>query len=82
MMWGWNDGSWWMMGIWLLFWVVVIGLAVWLILRSMGRDRASRPSEAEEILRRRFASGEIDADEYARRLEVLRHGDQLPRSGG
>jgi uncharacterized membrane protein len=47
-----------------------------------GRDRAGRPSEAEEILRRRFASGEIDADEYARRLEVLRHGDQLPRSGG
>jgi putative membrane protein len=82
MMWGANYGGWWMMGIWVLVWVVVIGLAVWLILRSMGRDRAGRPSEAEEILRRRFASGEIDADEYARRLEVLRHGDQLPRSGG
>lgn len=25
-----------------------------------------------EILRRRFAAGEIDAEEYERRLEVLR----------
>jgi uncharacterized membrane protein len=29
-------------------------------------------SEAEEILRRRLAAGEIDGDEYEKRLEILR----------
>jgi putative membrane protein len=38
-----------------------------------GRGDASRPGEeAELILARRFAAGEIDAEEYHRRLEVLR----------
>jgi putative membrane protein len=38
-----------------------------------GRGDAPRPGEeAELILARRFAAGEIDAEEYHRRLEVLR----------
>jgi putative membrane protein len=38
---------------------------------GLGDD--SRPGEeAELILARRFAAGEIDAEEYHRRLEVLR----------
>jgi putative membrane protein len=72
MPWGWH-GEWWMMGFGLIFWLIVIGLAVWLIVRATGRERAEPRGEgAEEILRRRFASGEIDADEYERRLEVLK----------
>jgi putative membrane protein len=40
-----------------------------------GRGDAPRPGEeAEQILARRFAAGEIDAGEYHRRLEVLRTG--------
>ena len=52
--------------------ILLIGLVVWLIVRAaISQSRA--PSEtAEDVLRRRFASGEIDADEYQRRLEVLR----------
>lgn len=73
MPWGWHAGEWWMMGIGLLFWLVLLGLAVWFVVRAAGRQRAEPRSEAaEEILRRRFASGEIDAEEYERRLEVLR----------
>jgi putative membrane protein len=74
MMWGWDGGSgWWMMGVGILFWVVLIVLAVWLVVRVTGqRPSASGSESAEELLRRRFASGEIDSDEYERRLEVLR----------
>lgn len=73
--WGWDGagGSWWMMGIGGLFWLLVLGLVVWLVLRAAGgRDVVPGGESAEELLRRRFASGEIDAEEYERRLEVLR----------
>lgn len=73
MPWGWHAEEWWMMGIGLLFWLVVLGLAAWLLVRATARERAEPRGEgAEEILRRRFAAGEIDADEYERRLGVLR----------
>jgi putative membrane protein len=66
---------WWPMGIGLIIWVVVIGLLVWLAVRAM-RQRPSSDSSAgdsaEELLRRRFAAGEIDEEEYAKRSEVLR----------
>jgi putative membrane protein len=77
-MWHWHDGAdWWAMGIGMLIWIIVlaaaIGLAIWLVNRGSGGRRPDRDSEtAEDILRRRFASGEIDAEEYERRLTVLR----------
>lgn len=47
--------------------VVVLGLVV-----ARGDDRAPRPSDdAREVLRQRFARGEIDEDEYDRRRRVL-----------
>lgn len=62
-----------MMGIGLLFWLVLLGLAVWVIVRATRSGRPEpRGEAAEEILRRRFAAGEIDAEEYERRLEVVR----------
>jgi putative membrane protein len=60
----------------LLLWAALIALIVWLLLRFVspvrGRGAAPPDDPAEEILRRRFAAGEIDADEYERRLAVLR----------
>jgi len=75
--WHWGDGAtWWGMGIGMLVWIIllaaVIGLVVWLVNRSDGRRPTERGSSAEEILRQRFASGEIDAEEYEKRLSVLR----------
>jgi putative membrane protein len=38
------------------------------------REEDRREDSAEEILRQRFARGEIDAEDYERSLEVLRNG--------
>lgn len=74
MMWGWDAGNGWlMMGFGALIWIALIVLGVWLLSRVIGQRPSSGGSEtAEELLRRRFASGEIDADEFQRRLEILR----------
>jgi putative membrane protein len=51
--------------------VVTVALIVWLVNRNVPRRQPGSDS-AEEVLRRRYASGEIDAEEYGRRLSVLR----------
>jgi uncharacterized membrane protein len=77
MMFGWHhaDGIG-LMGFGLLAWIlplILIGLVVWLLVRTFGqRSPMSSSNEAEEVHRRRFAAGEIDGDDYARRLEILR----------
>lgn len=58
-------------------WILTLLVLVWGFLRLLAdrsdTDRRIRREEAaEEELRRRFARGEIDEDEYAARLEVLR----------
>jgi putative membrane protein len=74
MMWGWDaGGGWLMMGIGMLIWVALIALVVWLVIRAVGQRPGTGGSEsAEDLLRRRYASGEIDAEEYQSRLETLR----------
>ena len=61
--------------IWMMIaWLVGIGLLValiWAILQA-ATGRSQETESAEAILRRRYAAGEIDTDEYNRRLEVLR----------
>jgi len=85
---GW--GGWLLMSLGMvLFWALVIGLLVaflragrdgWLGprdgRRSERRDGSTTASSAEEVLAERYARGEIDGEEYQRRLEVLRgrHG--------
>ena len=62
------------MMMWMLLWAVValavLALAaagvVWLVRRS-GPEGGHRPESPEEILKRRYASGEIDEDEFLRR---------------
>ena len=64
--------AWWPMGIGMVIWVVIIGLLVWLVVRATNQRSGSSES-AEELLRHRFAAGEIDEEEYAKRLATLRH---------
>lgn len=75
---GWNNG-WGMMGgglSMLLFTIIVVLLIVWLI-RSVSSSTGDRPGNSalrqtpEEILRERFARGEIDEDEYRQRQQSL-----------
>ena len=74
-----------------LFWGALI-LVIVAMARYAGRDRRagyppeppatpSGPPGAEEILAERFARGEIDADEYRERLDVLRHGSGQEEKG-
>jgi putative membrane protein len=72
------DGSWWP---WILFPLLLWGGILFLIARILARlfprnrpnarPQALRDS-AEEILRERFARGEISAEEYTGSLKILR----------
>ena len=63
--------AWWPMGIVAIIWLVVIGLLVWLVVRALS-NRPGSSESAEELLRRRFAAGEIDEEEFNKRSAVLR----------
>ncbi len=73
------------MGLWIILWALVgvtivalaVAGAVWAA-RELGqrgrggRERPELPADGpQEILRRRYAAGEIDEDEYLRRLSGL-----------
>ena len=78
---GWDGGHW--IGaivMMVLFWGVIAAIVIALV-RSGGWSRhdhhAAPPAtgsthEAERILHERFARGEIDADEYTRRHDLLK----------
>ena len=63
-----GGGSWWMMGFGMLFWGVIIALAVWSIARNTGNTRVvGRRGHDEDpiwLLKGRLARGEIDETEY------------------
>ena len=61
---GWFGG---MMGFGLLFWVVIIVLVVWAV-KTLANSRdgspANRLNDAEEILKQRYARGEINREQF------------------
>ena len=60
--------------IWMTLWLIGIGViaALLWILYSSARSSPPPQESPEEILRRRYAAGEIDTEEYASRLAELR----------
>jgi len=81
MMWygnGWGWGAWLVMGLMMLvvFGVLVAGVVAVVIAVRNTSSRPSAPAptadDAQRVLDRRFAAGEIDAEEYASRTEVRR----------
>lgn len=74
------------MGAWMVLWLLVglalLGLAVagivWLVRRAGSGSGASHSTwqreSPEDVLRRRYAAGEIDEEEFARRMSVLTDG--------
>jgi len=89
---GMMDGGWGVMGLaWvlvpLLFWGGLIAVIVWAVIRVASarhhHDDGGIPGEsAEEILRQRFARGEIDAGEYEERRRILNeqhHREEGPK---
>jgi putative membrane protein len=84
MMWYWGTGVqwwWWLLGA--IAMVVFWGLVIWTIVTFLrwARDAgptARREEDPERILARRLAAGEIDAEEYHRRLDTLHGRDLTP----
>jgi len=77
MMGDWGTAGWIGMGLGMLVWTAVAVLTVWLIVRGLmalerRNDRPAGADDAESLLRRRFAAGEIDREEYEQRLAALR----------
>ena len=82
MMYGWHQQSW-GPGAWILmavgmiiFWSLIV-MAIVLVVRHFGSpSSAAVPTAdaAEELLRARFAGGEIDEDDFSNRLSHLRTG--------
>lgn len=57
-----------------LFLVVIVGIAVWAVVALIPDARSGGPAvrdDPAEILDRRFARGELDAEQYRRAREEL-----------
>lgn len=62
---------------WWIFWVIFLAIAVWMISSSRSvRETAPSPRETPlDILKRRYASGEISTEEYEDRKARLKEPD-------
>ena len=84
--WGWHDQSW-GPGMWIVavvamiaFWSLVV-FAIVMLVRHFGRPAGTTPGgtpgagppgdDAVQVLRQRFARGEIDEEEFQRRMALL-----------
>lgn len=73
--------SWLGMAAMLLIWVGVIALVIWGVSSLFPRGRATSEPDAVEIVRRRYARGEISREEYLEAVETLRaEAPVYPRS--
>lgn len=73
-MWGWGIG---MMLLMSLFWILVVGATVWLVVRLTKAESMGRPSgerTALRILEERLARGEIDVEEFRARRAAISEG--------
>lgn len=59
-------GIWWLIGtgLMILFWIAIILLVIWAVRSLFPRERRSESDQALELLRQRYAKGEINAAEY------------------
>ena len=85
MMW-WNDGMGWggwtaMILVMLTFWgLVIFGLVAVFGGTGEGKEKTRTPDlDPQHILRERFARGEIDADEYHTRHDLLKERSRRKR---
>ncbi|MGE3507333.1 MAG: SHOCT domain-containing protein [Vicinamibacterales bacterium] len=67
----WGSMGWWMV-LWSVAGLIVLVLLVRLVAGSGGGFPMRGDETPEQILKRRYAKGEIEREEYQRRLEDLR----------
>ena len=63
---GWGGGFFW------LLWLAVLAALAFLVIYAARRGSSPPKESAEQILRERFARGEISKEEYEDRLKTLR----------
>ena len=69
-MYGWHGNG---GGFMWFFWILIIVAIAWLVINAMRdrRDASGRNQSALEILRQRYARGEIDRDEFEQKKKDL-----------
>ncbi len=75
MMWGYGFGwGWLMMSLGTVLWIALLVVLVWALIRWLGSKTSTPPPSgpsAEEILRQRYARGEIDTATFEQMRERL-----------
>lgn len=69
MMYGFDGMSgWWLMGMsmMVIFWLTIVLLGIWVVRNVFPRQRRPERDQTLEILRQRYAAGEINEAEYER----------------
>jgi putative membrane protein len=62
----------WWMAVWWIFGLAVLVLLVWIVARATGGSVGRVDESPEQILKRRYARGEMDREEYDHRLTDIR----------
>jgi putative membrane protein len=73
--WGWHDSMMFGGGFMWLVWLLLIAGVAWLVatlVASRGRRGDSTGTSATDIVKERYARGEIDRTEYEQKLQDLR----------
>lgn len=72
---GWNMGGMGGMWAWWLIALAVVAGLVFFLVRALAQSSARpRKDSAEDVLKRRYAAGDITRDEYQQKLDDLHHG--------
>lgn len=71
-MWPYMTSMGWWMALWWPFGLAFFVLLVWVVARAAGGPSGRMDETPEQILKRRYARGEIEREEYQRRLDDLR----------
>jgi putative membrane protein len=66
---GWG-GPWWLL--FPILWIALLATVIWLVVRRREPPSGTPVDRAVDILAARYARGEIDTDEYRRRLDEIK----------
>lgn len=68
-----NMNNWNMPGMGWIFWIILIGLVIWFVFHNIAYSKNRRGSLETplEILKRRYAEGEITKEEYEEKKKVI-----------
>jgi len=66
-----GDHMWFGMWYGWLFWIVIVGVVIWALVALAGRGSARREESALDILKKRYARGEISKEEFEAKKQDL-----------